>query len=181
MPLSVNEPVADRIYVAQVTSLFSSVTAASLMAVIFVINVSVAYDLEGRPSLLLLGALGNLLNAWRIAVAVLLRRLTSAPTVGRRSAARCEAHFAVPYVSFAAVLGMFGFLVFRRPEPQLHMLTVCAVVGYCAGVAANCGLRPRLALSSIALSIGPIICASLMAGQATYSAMAIVATASTLR
>ncbi|VWX52753.1 hypothetical protein [Novosphingobium sp. 9U] len=56
---------ADRFYVAQARSLFSSVTASSLMAGIFLINVYRAYEVEATSGFLVLGALGCLFNVWR--------------------------------------------------------------------------------------------------------------------
>lgn len=177
MPSSLTEPVSDKIYVVQVRSLFSSVTPSIVMAGIFILNAWVAYEKTEDWSLLVLGWIGSAFNVWRIVAAVLMRKLAAAPHIDRSDAAKLEALFAVPYVSFATLLGAFGYIVFRSPYPDLHMLTVGVAVGYCAGVAAGCGLRPALALSSIFLSIGPIICVSLLRGDSTYSALAIVAVA----
>jgi diguanylate cyclase (GGDEF)-like protein len=177
LPFSLTEPVSDNVYVVQVRSLFSSVTPSIVMAGIFILNVWVAYEKTDDRSLLLLGWIGCVLNVWRIVAAVAMRKLAATPLIDRSDAAELAALFAVPYVSFAALLGAFGYIIFGTPYPDLHMLTVGAAVGYCAGVAAGCGLRPALALSSILLAMGPIICASLMKGDNTYSALALVAAA----
>src|SRR3546814_8047357 len=56
------------------------------------------------------------------------------------------------------------------------MLTICVIVGYCAGTATNCDLRPRLAIASMVLAVGPPILVSLSKPDAPYIAMAFVAT-----
>lgn len=147
------------------------------MAGIFVLNVYVAHERTADPIFLILGAIGCVLNIHRIATSVVLRERAYAPGIKRADAARFEILFAVPYLSFALALGIFGFLIFRRSDPELHMLTICVAVGYCAGVAANCGLRPFLALGSIVLTMIPIIAAAVMRGDSTYFAMAVVAIA----
>jgi len=172
-----SEPVSDRVYVAQVLSLFSSVAASVVMAGIFMTAVAVAYEQTGALSFLTVGVVGCILNIWRIAACVLLRKLAKVPTLGRAEAARFEALFAVPYVSFAVLMGLFGYLAFRNSNTELHMLMICVAVGYCAGVASNCGLRPPLALSSILLAIWPIIYVSLLKHDHIYTALAVVAAA----
>ncbi|WP_288486435.1 GGDEF domain-containing protein [uncultured Novosphingobium sp.] len=159
---------------AQVRSLFSSVTPSSVMAAIFLLNVWIAFEKTQGVAFLMIGLLGTALNGWRIAMAMLLRDKAFAPLVSRQEAARLEARFALPYIGFALVMSVFCGLVFRASQPELHMITVCLAVGYCAGVAANCGLRPRLAITSIVLAMAPIIVFSLLKEEATYAAMAIV-------
>jgi diguanylate cyclase (GGDEF)-like protein len=174
---TLTEPIKDRVYVAQVLSLFSSVAASGVMAIIFVLNVLVGFEKSTDPKLAIIGAIGCFLNVWRITASIKLRKLASVPNLSRSDASRYEARFAIPYIGFAATLGVFGWLIFRLPYPELHMLTICVAVGYCAGVATNCGLRLPLAISSILLAISPIIFASLMKGDDTYSTMAVVAAA----
>lgn len=144
------------------------------MAAIFLLNVWIAFEKTQGVAFLMIGLLGTALNGWRIAMAMLLRDKAFAPLVSRREAARLEASFALPYIGFALVMSVFCGLVFRASQPELHMITVCLAVGYCAGVAANCGLRPRLAITSIVLAMAPIIVFSLLKEEETYAAMAIV-------
>ena len=167
----------DRVYVVQVQSLFSSIAPSVVMSGIFILNVLAVYDKTAASSLLILGGVGCVLNAWRIAVSVVFQRRTSSAALDRCEASRYEALFAVPYVSFAAVLGIFGFLVFRLADAELHMLTICIAVGYCAGVASTCGLRLPLAISSILLAIMPTVGAALMKANDTYATLAVVAIA----
>lgn len=53
--------VADRVYVAQVASLFSSIKSATLMAMIFIIDVWAAYEVTADQRLVGLGAAGSIL------------------------------------------------------------------------------------------------------------------------
>ncbi|MBB4860740.1 hypothetical protein HNO88_004085 [Novosphingobium chloroacetimidivorans] len=68
---------ADRVYVAQVLSLLSSMTPSALMAMIFIINVGVAYDVTADPRLLAVDVAGSIFNVWRIAAVLVLRGLAS--------------------------------------------------------------------------------------------------------
>ncbi|VWX49781.1 putative Diguanylate cyclase [Novosphingobium sp. 9U] len=177
MPFSVTEPVSDRVYVAQVLSLFSSVATSTVTAGIFIIVLFIAYQKVGNPVFVAVGIAGCVLNVWRISACLWLRKLASGRVITRDEARRFEAQFAAPHLGFAAALGAFSFLIFRGAQTELHMLTICVAFGYCAGVVANCGSRPVLALGSILLAIGPIICISATKQEPVYSALAVVATA----
>ena len=175
MPWRASEPLADRVYIDQVRSLFLSLTPSVVMSGVFLLNFCLVYRSHPSWSLLAIGIAGCLANAIRVATAALLRRYASSPAISLGTARRLEIYFSVPYVAFAAVLGAFSFWVVAWAETKLHMLTICAVMGYCAGVATSCGLRPRLATGSILLAIGPTIAISLVKGDATYVAMAVMA------
>ena len=171
------EAVADRVYIDQVRSLFSSVTASVIMSVIFLINAGLAYQRYPTSYLLAVGILGCGINLVRVICAAALRRRAFAERLDRVEARRLELYFSLPYVSFAAMMGLLGSYVFARSEAEMHMLTICVAVGYCAGVATNCGLRPRLAFTSIALAVGPVIATCLARGGTTYVLTAAIATA----
>jgi diguanylate cyclase (GGDEF)-like protein len=144
------------------------------MSGVFLLNFVLVYRSNPSWFLLVTGVLGCIANVVRVATAATLRLRALSPDVSYRTARRLEMYFLLPYVCFAAILGIFGFWVVAWTRPEFHMLTICTIMGYCAGVATSCGLRPRLAIGSILLTIGPTITISLFMDNATYAAMAAI-------
>lgn len=165
----------DRVYVEQVRSLYLNLLSAGAMWLAFAINFWLVYRSAPRTDLLLLGIAGILASTTRIAVTAFYRDHALTAALDQAAARRLERLFSIPYLSFSALLGAFAADVFARTAADLHMLTICVVVGYCAGVATNCGLRPRLAIPSMLLAVGPAILAAGFKGEATYLGLAVIA------
>ena len=95
-------------------------------------------------------------------------------------AARCrvlERRYAISYLAFVLPLGTFGSHIFPLPEPEAHMLTICLLVGYCAGVAVGAGLRPKIAIPAMILALSPAIAISHLRHEAIYVGMGVIAAA----
>jgi diguanylate cyclase len=86
-----------------------------------------------------------------------------------------QRRFSRAYFGFAMILGMFGFRALELPLPKIHVLTICMLVGYAAGVAANTGLRPRLAIPSMLAAVVPGLTAALSQADALYWATCLLA------
>lgn len=87
-------------------------------------------------------------------------------TLGR--ARQLEARFAFAYIAFALFLGMFGARALHGPGASLHMLVMCLLIAYCAGVAVGMGSRLRIALPSMIVTLGPAICVNLASEDMIY-------------
>jgi len=171
---AVDDKLKSLVYVDQVRSLYLNVTPALVMAGVFTINAALAYAATRAPVLMGLAAAGLLASFARIGVTVLLRNRALTAALDRSAARRLEILFAIPYTVFSGLLGAIGFYVFARAPTESQMVTICTIVGYCAGVATSCGLRPRLAISSIMLAVVPPIAVSLT-GNVDHIGMATIA------
>ncbi|MCJ2181249.1 GGDEF domain-containing protein [Novosphingobium sp. 1949] len=169
------EGLREKIEVEQVRSLFVNAMPASITLGAFTISVAVAWLDHPSRGLEVLGVLGWLSGALRLTLTLLMRDHAQTAALERRDAARLERAFAVPYVAFAALLGAFATLVFLRHSAQVHMLAICLVFGYCAGVAVNCALRPWLAIASMVLAVLPPILVAFFTHDAAHFAMALIA------
>ena len=83
-------------------------------------------------------------------------------------AKQLELRFASAYIAFALFLGMFGARALLGPGASIHMLVMCLLVAYCAGVAVGMGLRLRIALPSMIVTLGPAICVNLISADTIY-------------
>jgi diguanylate cyclase (GGDEF)-like protein len=124
--------------------------------------------------LLVFGVVGILAALARILVAQLSRQRALTAPLNRSQAKRLEIAFAVPSLIFATCLGAFSARVLTLPVPEAHMLTVCLVVGYCAGVATGAGLRPNIAVPTMAAAVSPAIFVALLKFDAIYVATSVI-------
>lgn len=165
----------DALEIELIRSLFETTGPTMLMSVGFV----------GAGSLIVWetrdGLLGLLLAAGTVASLVRLVMLAKAkaewaggnPAIER--ARLLQRHFSRAYFGFAIVLGMFGCRALQLPAPKVHVLIMCMLVGYAAGVAANTGLRPRLAIPSMLAAVLPGLNAALSQADALYWATCLLA------
>jgi diguanylate cyclase (GGDEF)-like protein len=172
-----NEPLADKVYVELVRSLYANVTPALIMSAAFALAVVLIHSEERREVLLAIGLLGILASVARLTITCLLRRKALTAPLDRRGAKLLELAFGVPYLAFAACLGIFGARAFWLPAPEAHMLTICLLVGYCAGVATGAGLRPFIAIPSMVLAIVPPIIVAALRLEPLYTGLSLVSLA----
>jgi diguanylate cyclase (GGDEF)-like protein len=122
----------------------------------------------GDPILVLLLIAGTITSAGRLAVLLKRSPEMQAPELTIERARHHQRRFGRAYFGFAVVLGMFGARALQLPWPELHMLTVCLLVGYAAGVAAGISLRPRIAMPSMMAATIPAIIATFGKFDMTY-------------
>lgn len=145
----------DATYVELVQELFETLPPSLIMSGLFlaigILGNERAHDL---PLMILLVA-GVLASFLRLGFVVLWR--TNARLIREREeAAALERGFALTYIPFAMILGLFcARLLWLRPD-DLHTLATVLVVGYCAGVGAGVYVRPAIAIASILVSVAPI-------------------------
>jgi diguanylate cyclase (GGDEF)-like protein len=172
-----SEPLADKVYVELVRSLYWNMMPAVIMAGAFTASVALIHRQLADAMLLALGVAGMLSILARLAVTRWQRHKALTASLDRSQARKLEAAFAVPYALFSTCLGLYGARVFGLSSAEAHMLTICLVVGYCAGVATSTGLRPFIAIPNMTLAVGPVILASLFRADPIYIAMGVIAAA----
>lgn len=142
-----------------VQALFATLPPTLIMTGLFLAVGALAQVRTHDPILGILLGLGALFSALRIGV-VLHGREMARHAVEREEVERIERRFAVSYVPFALILGLFSARVLMLAVPSLHTLAAVLVVGYAAGVAAGVYVRPKIAVPSIVLSVVPVIVVS---------------------
>lgn len=159
-----------------IRSVFEAFVPSVIMTLLFLIAGVLIVDVTGDEALLLLlgaGAVASavrLWTAWRLAPAARRQSLTFA------QAKALERRFVLPYFAFAILLGLFGMRVILLPVPGGHMVVICLLTGYAAGVAAGMGLRPRIANLCMIVSLLPAIIAGLIVGDRLYQVTGLLAT-----
>jgi diguanylate cyclase (GGDEF)-like protein len=171
------ETLPDRVYVELVRSLYASMAPATIMSLAFALAAGLIFLREPRYPILAVGGWGIVVSVLRVGVVRWLQGAALTASLGRSGARRLEFAFSVPYLLFAASLGTFGALAFLTREAELHMLTICLLVGYCAGVATGVGLRPYAAIPSMVAAMGPTVGIAALSGDAVYFGTALIASA----
>jgi diguanylate cyclase (GGDEF)-like protein len=172
-----DEPLAEQVYVELVRSLYTNITPALIMSAAFALTVALIHGQEDHPELLAIGWLGILASVVRVSIAGLLRRKVLASALDRPAARSLELAFGLPYVAFAACLGIFGARAFGLDAPEAHMLIICLLVGYCAGVATGTGLRPFIAIPSMVLAILPTATVAALRLEPLYLGLSLISVA----
>jgi diguanylate cyclase (GGDEF)-like protein len=160
-----------------IRSLFESITPAAIMTVAFVASGALMVWSTGDTILLGLLLAGTVASLARIAVTVFSARSIMQPDIPFVEAKLLQSRFAAVYIGFAVVLGAFGHQAFRLPNPEVHMVMICLVMGYCAGVAASVGLRPRIAVPSMLVTSLPMVVSAMSRADPLYWAMSLMTVA----
>ena len=168
---------ADTVGIELIRSLFESLTPAAIMTIAFAAAGALMVWTTGDAILEGLLLAGIVISIVRLAVTVISARSIMRPDVTFAEAKLLQGRFAAAYMSFAAVLGAFGYQAFRLPFPEAHMVMICLVMGYCAGVAASVGLRPRVAVPSMLVASMPMVVSAVARPDPLYWAMSMLTAA----
>lgn len=168
---------ADRVEIELIRSLYDAFVPSVIMSAGFALCGAVIVGKAGDPILLALWVGGMLASAARLVIAWRDRRRARAETLAIADARRLGRRFATGYGAFAIFLGLFGARTFWLSMPDLHMLMMCLLVGYAAGVAAGIGRRPRIAVPAMLLAVVPPVVVALARADAVYVAAALMTAA----
>jgi hypothetical protein len=116
---------ADRVYAELVRALYASPVQAVYMAFIFTGYLALVLHAAPDAAILVLGLLALAAWAARIVTAVRLRRTALTAQLDRPAAKRLELLFAVPYGSFAAMLGLIGACSTSTMETRARSPSAC--------------------------------------------------------
>lgn len=151
------ETVRDGVYVELVRSLYTTLIPTTIMSIGYVLSLSVMAFEAGDWVLAVFSFVGVLSNTARIWILLWNSADAAAPDLEITQARVLEKRFAMTYYQFAVVLGVSAVYVFTLDPARFHMLMICLLVGYGAGVATGVGLRPWIAIPSMVVAIVPTI------------------------
>lgn len=165
----------DQTYVELVRSLFAMLLPSVVMSLLFVGVAALAVGVTGDLVLLALSVAGTVLSVFRLHTLVACRRKgVVKQIVDRTSASTHERRFGLFYISFAAILGLFGARAMMLDDEGLRTVVAALIVGYAAGVAAAIALRPRIAGASTLLAVMPPALVCLVSLQTYQVSLAVV-------
>lgn len=170
-----SEALAEKVYVELVRSLYANVLPSKIMLGITGLYVVLIGRNANDTLLWGLGLTAFAACVVRVGVAITLRNRAMTAPLDRAAARRLELSFAVPYYLYSLLLGALGAYVFAGPDQAAQMLTICVLVGYCAGVATGTGLRPMVAIPSITMALGPAIVSAALRLEPIHIGMALIA------
>ena len=91
----------------------------------------------------------------RIIVLLLGRRRLGRGSLDALAIGRLRRDHAIAYLTFALVLGLFALRNILADIAPVHLIVLCLIVSYAAGVALLVGLRPWLAASAMTIAVLP--------------------------
>jgi diguanylate cyclase (GGDEF)-like protein len=154
-----------------IRSLFLAFVPSVIMSVSYAAAGMIALARLWDPMLFMLLLVGMTASGARLVVAWRLGPKAANERLSLGEARRLERRFAIPYLSFAVVLGLFGLRAFTLPAVDLHMLTICLLIGYCAGVAVGMGLRLWIAVPAMLISTVPALMVAITSDNPVYWVM----------
>ncbi|WP_159980680.1 MULTISPECIES: GGDEF domain-containing protein [unclassified Novosphingobium] len=172
-----SDALSEKVYIELVRSLYANVLPSKIMLGITGLYVSLIGRSAGSTLLWAVGLATFFACLIRVGITISLRNRAMTAALDRRSARRLELSYAGPYYLYAALLGALGGIVFAGPDLSSHMLTICVLVGYCAGVATGTGLRPLVAIPSMVMALGPSIAVSALRLEPVHAGMSLIAAA----
>ncbi len=164
-------------YVELVRGLFTTLIPSGVMTVVFLLCVVLVASEGGSMLATGVGLAGVVASVARLTVIALFRGEAFSPALTAARARTLEHRFMAAYLTFALCLGAYGGVLFAAPGADIHMLTACLLVGYCAGVAAGIGLRPGIAIPSMIIAMAPAIVVAALSGAPLYLGMAAITSA----
>ncbi len=144
-------------YVELVQSLFRTLLPTSIIAIAFIGVATRIASQTQDPGLTALTILGTVTIVARLVILLLFRSEAAEAGLSVARARQLERIFAVSYLSFAAILGMFSAWAMVVAIQEAHALVIALMVGYAAGVAAGIAYRPWISVSAMLLGVVPTI------------------------
>ena len=170
-----SDALAEKVYVELVRSLYANVLPSKIMLAIT--GLYVALIGRGAHDRILwgIGIAACVACALRVGITLSLRGKAMTAPLDREAARRIELSYALPYYLYAILLGALGGYAFAGADLSAHMLTICVLIGYCAGVATGTGLRPLVAIPSMMLALLPGVVVSALSLEPVHAGMSLIA------
>lgn len=147
---------ANASYVSLVSALFRTMPATLIMTALFCGTGLLAYSHYGDGPLLWLLIAGSIISVLRIAILAHGKSINwTGLETGEVFAA--ERRFALAYLPFAIVVGLFSARLFAIAHEDFRILAAVLVAGYAAGVAAGVYTRPWICVPAIVLGVAPLV------------------------
>ncbi|MCE7796356.1 GGDEF domain-containing protein [Sphingobium sufflavum] len=169
--------ISDSTNIELIRSLFDAVVPTIIMSAGFaLVGITIVAHHSDLPLMTIL-ILGCCASVVRLVVTIHAAGAGSDAHLTIEKARLLEKRFAAAYLAFATCLGLFGARAFMLSSSDVHMLTICLLVGYGAGVAATVGLRPWIAVPAMIVAIAPAIATAITYHDHIYWALAGLTTA----
>ncbi len=150
-----------------IRSVFHAFVPALVMTLCFLAAGVEIYLRTRDPILLALLIGGMVASVARLSLVFSSREIHSKSLTITR-ARLLEFRFTLAYLAFALFLGMFGARALLTDSAEIHMLVMCLLFSYCAGVAVGMGLRLRIALPAMFVTLGPAVCVAMINETTIY-------------
>jgi hypothetical protein len=168
---SLNSPIPEGTYIELVQSLFRTLLTTSIITLSFVsVAGIVAYRTPDGP-LIALAVVGAILLVGRLAVLLFFRQQAADVGLSVARAHKLELLFAVSYLSFATIFGLFSARAFLVATQEAQVLVIGLLVGYAAGVAMGIAFRPWIGISAVVLGVLPTAACALASANPAYWAL----------
>ncbi|MBO9574199.1 MAG: GGDEF domain-containing protein [Sphingobium sp.] len=164
----------DAVELELIRSLTAGLAPSIIMTTGFTLAGALIVWMARDPLLLVLLLCGIAASTIRVVAALRMPRPGGPAEFPIARARMLEQNFRMGYLAFAATLSLFGLRAFMLPMPHIHMLMLCLLMGYTAGVAATIALRPRIAIPSMIMGLAPAILAPLFQFNPVYVAMSLM-------
>ena len=161
-------------YVELVQSLFRTLLPTTIIAASFISVALIVSAQTPDPTLIGLGVLGSVAVFARIVVLLIFRNEVAQAGLGVKRARKLERIFAIAYLIFALLFGLFSARAFVVAMPDTHVLIVALLVGYGAGVAAGIAYRPWISVAAMLLGVLPTIAVAVASPNPIYKAVSIL-------
>lgn len=167
----------DAIEIELIRSLYDGLLPSIVMSVGFLVCGALMTQQSGDALIVWPYVLGVLASVVRLAIARRDAPAVAATTIPLDGARRLERRYAIGYIVFAAMLGVFAARALALPDQSIDKLAICLIIGYAAGVAAGTSLRPRIAIASLLLAVMPPVVTMLATGKTLHIATALMTAA----
>lgn len=161
-------------YIELVRSLLATVWPAVTMSACFVAVGGLVLWQAPDARIAALVSLGAIAAAARIGVVLIFREQVAKKPLTAGMAKKLEGFFALTYLSFAAVLGVFCAAAIVIGPAALNAIIVALIFGYGAGVAAGLSLRPSITVPGVVVAAAPTIIVMLRWPDAAHQMLGVM-------
>ena len=158
----VDKNIPPDIYASLVKTLFGSMKSLMAASIVGPLAGTLATMLSGNPWMLVATAAITLVSVFRVAVMLAYRRNEGSLRTFDEVAA-WERRYGWGAVAFSLMLGVLCVISFQMDDNEVaHVILAAVTIGYSAGISGRNAGRPRIAVSQILASSGPLALALLL-------------------
>ncbi|WP_271168949.1 GGDEF domain-containing protein [Hansschlegelia plantiphila] len=158
-------PVSGPVFVELVALLYSALVPVVAMGIAIVWVGAISVSNTGDRAMAALAWLAAVLTCARVVLIMMFRRRLAKAPLDVAAARRWERRYALGTLAIGGCIGAMGARTFSFPEyPQLHMMAIALLFGYCAGQVTRVSGRPLICISSLVIASTPIMAALALGG-----------------
>lgn len=170
----VDKDIPPDIYASLVRTLFGSMKSLMAASIVGPLAGTLASLLSGNPWMIAATVAITAVSAFRVIVMLAYRR-READLKTFDDVAAWERRYGWGAVSFALMLGVLCMISFQMDDNEVaHVILAAVTIGYSAGISGRNAGRPRIAVSQILASSGPLALALIMHENAYYITLGVI-------